>query len=324
MTFTNLHSEKREDLNETGVYIIYHLSKENWFYIGSASKTNKKKYNDIGFLQRWRNHFSTLKRNIHFNPILQNTINKYGIDGLRFKIIEICEPKDCITIENKWLQYYIKNCNVYNINKIHPTKLGYITSEETKKKISQSRNKKKVYQFDFNGNLIKVWECFYHVLQQYPTGKSSIWRCLNNLQQTSCNYIWSYNNKFDYKPFNKSKKVYQFSMKGEFIKEWKSASEAGRELKIYGISLCCLGKRIFAGGFLWSFLNNKPYIEPIIKPTRRKKVTCMSLQGEFIKEYSSITEASKELNISTTNISNCCKNKPHCLTAGGYKWKYKN
>lgn len=259
MKFTDLHSEKRENLNKTGVYLIKIINKPNWYYIGSASKINKKNYNDIGFLQRWRNHFSTLKRNIHFNPILQRSINKYGIENLRFEILEYCDPEKCIEIEDKWLQYYIQNHNVYNINKIHPSKLGYVTSEETKKKISKSRDKKKVYQFDFNGNLVKEWICFNHILKEFPTGKSSIWRCLNNLQQTSFNYIWSYNDNFKFKSFNQSKPVLQYDLNNNFIKEWKSAKEASEHLCIQqnSISLCCRNKRKKAGNFNWKFKNNK-------------------------------------------------------------------
>jgi len=255
MKFTDLHLEKRENLNKTGVYLIKITNKPDWYYIGSASKTNKKNYNDIGFLQRWRNHLSTLKRNIHFNPILQRSINKYGIENIRFEIIEYCDPKKCIEIEDKWLQYYINNHNVYNINKIHPTKLGYITSQKTKDKISKSRKKKKVYQFNFEGNLVKEWECFNHILKDFPTGQSSIWRCLNNKQQTSFNFIWSYINKFKFKPFNRSKAVLQYDLNDNFIKEWVSGKLAQDTLNIFGISLCCKNKRKTAGKFKWKYKN---------------------------------------------------------------------
>jgi group I intron endonuclease len=255
MKFIDLHSEKREDLNKTGVYLITLINKPNWYYIGSAAKMSKKKYNDVGFLQRWRNHFSTLKNNKHFNPILQRTVNKYDIENIRFKILELCEPEDCIFVEDKWLQYYIKYHNVYNINKVHPTKLGYITSEETKLKISKSRNKKKVYQFNFEGNLVKEWECFNHILQEFPKGKGSIWRCLNNLQQTSNGYIWSYKNVFEYKPFNKSKIVLQLDLNNNIINQFSSTVEAFKKTSIHGIHRCCINKGITAGGFKWKYKN---------------------------------------------------------------------
>ena len=44
------------------------------------------------------------------------------------------------------------------------------------------------------------------------------------------------------------------------------------------------------------------------------------LQGNFIKEWGSISEADRELKISFKNISACCKGKRK--TAGGFKWNY--
>lgn len=51
-----------------------------------------------------------------------------------------------------------------------------------------------------------------------------------------------------------SKKLYQFTLNGEFIKEWESLYDANRTLKIspYNICSCCSGKRISAGGYKWS------------------------------------------------------------------------
>lgn len=56
---------------------------------------------------------------------------------------------------------------------------------------------------------------------------------------------------------------------------------------------------------------------------RSKAVNQYDLEGNFIKEWSSQTEASRELNIDTTSISNCCMGKKN-KTAGGYKWKFKD
>ncbi len=46
-----------------------------------------------------------------------------------------------------------------------------------------------------------------------------------------------------------------------------------------------------------------------------------SLDGEFIREFNSIKEASEEISISKPAIVHCLKGKTK--KAGGYKWKYK-
>ena len=45
-----------------------------------------------------------------------------------------------------------------------------------------------------------------------------------------------------------------------------------------------------------------------------------SLEGDFIKEFDSITNAEKETGVIGVNISACCNNK--IRQAGGYQWRY--
>lgn len=53
---------------------------------------------------------------------------------------------------------------------------------------------------------------------------------------------------------------------------------------------------------------------------RGRPVLQYSLDGQIIKKYSSVTEASKETGASS--ITACCKHQ--CKTSGGYIWKYAN
>ena len=50
-----------------------------------------------------------------------------------------------------------------------------------------------------------------------------------------------------------SKIVLQFTLDGEFVREWCSINEAKSKLGIKNISDCCQGKRKSAGGFLWKY-----------------------------------------------------------------------
>ena len=60
-----------------------------------------------------------------------------------------------------------------------------------------------------------------------------------------------------------------------------------------------------------------PYNPTNIRPV----IQCM-ITGEFIKEFSSITQASIETNTNARGISNCLGGR--AATSGGYKWQYKN
>lgn len=52
-----------------------------------------------------------------------------------------------------------------------------------------------------------------------------------------------------------SKRIYQYSLDGTFIREWKSISEAGRALHISAsnITMCAQKTRKQAGGFCWKY-----------------------------------------------------------------------
>ena len=70
-----------------------------------------------------------------------------------------------------------------------------------------------------------------------------------------CTY--KYNNIYN----NKSKKnciaISQYDLEGNFIKDWESARQVYRQLKIQykNICKCCKGKRKKAGGFIWKYKN---------------------------------------------------------------------
>lgn len=53
---------------------------------------------------------------------------------------------------------------------------------------------------------------------------------------------------------------------------------------------------------------------------KRIKIKQLSLSGELIKEWNSIQEAGKSLNIQTQNISKVCNGKRN--KAGGYIWRF--
>lgn len=53
-----------------------------------------------------------------------------------------------------------------------------------------------------------------------------------------------------------------------------------------------------------------------------KKVMQYNKKQELIAIYPSISEAHRTTGINLCSISNCCNNKPHCKTAGGYIWKF--
>lgn len=60
-----------------------------------------------------------------------------------------------------------------------------------------------------------------------------------------------------------------------------------------------------------------------VKLCRSKEVQQFSISGEYIASYYSVREAERKTGINSAHIGDCCNNKPNRITAGGYKWKYK-
>lgn len=57
------------------------------------------------------------------------------------------------------------------------------------------------------------------------------------------------------------------------------------------------------------------------KQKMRIPILQYTLDGEFLKEFDSTTQASTELNIDSGNITQCCRKKRK--TCGGFIWRYK-
>ena len=84
--------------------------------------------------------------------------------------------------------------------------------------------------------------------------------CVENLEWCTAKYNLDYNEgqkRRAEKNINGklSKSVYQYTLNGNFIKEWSSTHEVERQLGYddSNISRCCLGKRPTAYGYKWKY-----------------------------------------------------------------------
>ena len=116
-------------------------------------------------------------------------------------------------------------------------------------------------------------------------------------------------------------KVYQFDKKGNLLNIYNSTKEASilTNINFEYIKRCIRGIYKTAGNYIWSKdeqfkLKNRNH--------NAKAIIQLSKDSLLIKEFNSITEASKLTSIQRNSIKNCCNNKQK--TAGGYKWQFKN
>lgn len=118
-----------------------------------------------------------------------------------------------------------------------------------------------------------------------------------------------------------SKKVYQYDLNGNFIKEWINAKEASEETGLIYANIihCCTSLKKSHGNFIWSydFKTISPYF---INRTTNKKVKLINIETNECLIYNSISDACRDLNIFNSNAVKCLKGiYSH---SGGYKWEY--
>ena len=63
-----------------------------------------------------------------------------------------------------------------------------------------------------------------------------------------------YNQNYGTRTEKCSKKVYQYTLDGKFVKEWKSTAECGRNgFDQSSVSACCRGERKTHKGYIWKY-----------------------------------------------------------------------
>jgi hypothetical protein len=131
----------------------------------------------------------------------------------------------------------------------------------------------------------------------------------------------------------RSKKVTQFTLKGEPIKTYNSLLEATEQTKINGSSIILAIKRkvmVSAGGYLWQYgeirsaIDTRFYVEYHKKSKQVKgiKIVQIAHTGKLIKTYNSISEAAKFNKIERSAIRGCL-NTPYKMVQN-YFWKQAN
>lgn len=164
---------------KSGIYIIRNTINDK-IYIGSA----------VSFKQRFIKHKSDLKLNQHHSIYLQRSWNKYGKDKFIFEIVEYVEDKTkLIEREQRWLDFFNPE---YNTCPTAGNSLGYKHTDKSKK-IMSDKKKRKVDQFDLNGNFIKTFDGI-HIAQKELNITHISDVCIGTMKRAG-NFIFKYNNK---------------------------------------------------------------------------------------------------------------------------------
>ena len=278
---------------EKNIFYVYkHINpKDNEiFYIGMG-KDNRA----------WTIH----SRNKWWN----NYVNKNG-----FEVEIICDNmsrQNALELEITLISFYGRKCHslgpLLNLSDGGETCMGYTHSQEWKDEQSKLRTGKKLKPLSEEAK---------SKISQKQLGK-----------QKSSNKI-----------------VRQYDLEGNLIQIFRSSSEAKKETGINGISENATGYKNnhwkSVGGYVWIYekdytaefleerlkIANSPKSHPQHATDKRiekclKPVIQYDLNGNLIKEWGSIKEASVYYGIHSSNIGNCCRGTQG--SSKGYLWKFK-
>lgn len=190
------------------------------------------------------------------------------------------------------------------------------------KKQCASQPTKVVLQYDLEGNLIKEWKSVVEINKKMKIKPD---KCCRGEAKSAGGFIWRYKDEwFDLgldKLDEQSRKVSQYDLQGNWIRNFDSIKEASILLKINdgNIGSCCLGKYRSAGGFIWKYLNEDPPKKYTNKTL--KSVLQYDMNGNFINEFSSLVEAAKKTGSKSNCIQMCCVGE--YKHSNGFIWKYK-
>jgi len=218
-------------LTQIGIYKLwFENDPKKRCYIGSAVREGKYK-SEKGFLSRLNLHLSNLTHNDNCTPKLQNAFNKYGIENLRFEIVEILKPGQPSSyyeeIETEYIKKYDAVKNGWNININGRNCIGTPMREEVKKKISiansgknngmygkfneKNPTSKKVYQYDLEGNFIKEWASAREIYRNLNIHYKQISQAFKTTSKYCKGYLWHNINMGDkiqkYTPYDKIKNL---------------------------------------------------------------------------------------------------------------------
>lgn len=212
---------------------------------------------------------------------LYNSLKKYGYKNHVFEIIEECSLESLNEKEIYWKKYYLNLVN---------------------------------------NNWFRV---LFHDLYDLGGGPKSK-ETIKKMKTFQSNRTLEHKNKISK---SKQKPILQYDLEGKFIKEYSSAKQYALENNLTNASLIthCLKKKCkSAYNSLWIYkleFNIPLYINPITGYQTTQPILQYDLEGNFIKEWSSIENASISLNIKKQGICNNLKNRSK--TSGNYVWKYK-
>lgn len=155
-----------------------------------------------------------------------------------------------------------RKCSFETKEKMSKSSKGKIFSKESRERMSIGRKgqgSKPILQYDLEGNFIQKWNSIKEASKQLGISNTTISNCCVGHLRSCYGFIFSFTPiKENYKYIkNKtsSKKINQYDLDGNLIKEWDSTTDVSNILGFNSrnISMCLTGNIKTAYKFIWKY-----------------------------------------------------------------------
>lgn len=286
-------------------YVYMHINKpNNKKYIGITGRSCE---------DRWCNGKG------YSNQVFGKAIEKYGWENFDHEILEIVNTREkACELEKYYIQKYNSHLKEYGYNISLGGDYGLLGLYNLPS-ISTP-----VYQYDLDGNFLNEYPSMMEAERQTGIDNSLICACCKGKNKYTKNYIWSYEkyNKikgidvksYRYDAIEKAcaKKVFQYDLNGNFIRQYDSVSKASLEsgVSLNQISKCCLMDIHSSGGYMWSYnylLHMESYKDRTTSYNKGlKEIYKYNLAGNLICVYENISDAANDFNTTELYLNRKC------------------
>ena len=212
-------------------YKVYiHIFPNNKRYIGLTTQEVKN---------RWKNGIGYRTQNLIYRAIL-----KYGWKNIKHIVYEVDTESEMKYLEKYLIAYYNTTDH----------RFGYNVSEGGDGTLGVGR--KPIDQYDKQGNFIRTWESIISIEQELGFGNQNLSKCIRKKRPTAYGFYWCYSGETpEFKTYGTCRKVYQYTINGDFVAEFENASIAAKSLGKSNSPIvgCCNGKRKTAYKYVWTY-----------------------------------------------------------------------
>ena len=270
------------------------------------------------------NFFESISEAAKLLHVSEGTVSNYitgktKLEGYSFKALEPIQTYD---IDPEL--YKIRSEKHLGVRKL-------FQSQAREKTIARNKaHVKRINQYDLDGHYIQTFDSIAEA-KRNVSGTGSISAVLRNgsTSVSAGGYQWRYDegNYDDITPLHiNGRSVLQIDPKTyQLIDVYWSMADAERATGVNRLQIfkSCRREHITAGGFIWRYRDDPDAFAPVEKKLpkiHRTPINQYSLDGHYIRSYTSITEAEKQ-NPDINGIRATVSDNHISKSAGGYMWK---